>query len=332
MRRCPCLIGLVAGSLVAAASASAHCAETTARGFPADLFEKAKAATVEVLVDDHLQGTGWFVDPQGWAFTAAHMIASPANRVEVLAAAAGRRGAKVVAVDLGHDLALLKVEPRDGGYPAMPLAKSVPPPGESIYLLGTPIFRHSVLLRGMVASDRPVFEYYSSRYVEILHVSATLQGGTSGAAWFNRRGEVVGQQSAVMSLNSVPVGITDMIPVEAIHALWKTKKTASTPSMGMAVEETWQQDRKLLERFPPQTEGLVVRVLEKDRPAERTGLKQWDVVVAADGQKTRLVDQLIGLVRRKQPGQAVKLTVLGPDGTGTREVTVTLGRLEVGWP
>ena len=159
-----------------------------------------------------------------------------------------------------------------------------------------------------------------------------MQGGTSGAPWFNRRGEVVGQQSAVMSLNSVPVGITDMVPVQAIAALRSSKKSASTPNPGMAVEETWQQDRKTLERFPPRTEGLVVKVLEKDRPAERAGLKQFDVILAVDGQRVSLTEQFVRLIRQKQPGQAVKLTVLGPDGTGTREVTLTLGRLEVGWP
>jgi hypothetical protein len=41
---------------------------------------------------------------------------------------------------------------------------------------------------------------------------------------------------------------------------------------------------------------------------------------------------LLRLVRKKKPGETVTLTVLGPDGTGKRQVTVTLGRLEAGWP
>ena len=45
-----------------------------------------------------------------------------------------------------------------------------------------------------------------------------------------------------------------------------------------------------------------------------------------------LPDELLRIVRGKQPGQALKLDVLGPDGTGKREVAVTLGRLEIGWP
>lgn len=325
-------LALVALSLVGVLPAPAHGQDRAAEGLAPGLFEKVKQATVEVLIDDHQKGSGWFVDSQGWAFTAAHMIDTPSSRVEVFWPGASRHSAKVVAVDLGHDLALMQVEPRQGGYPALPLAKTLPAPGDDVFVLGAPMFRHSVLLRGMMACQQPVFEFYGNRHVEVVHIAATVQGGMSGAAWFNRRGEVVGQQSAVLSMNSIPVGIANVVPVQAIAALWNSKKSASTPNMGAAVEETWQQDRAFLGRFPPKTEGLVVKALENDRPAQRAGLKQWDVITAADGQKVRLTDQLVRIVRQKQPGQPIKLAVLGPDGTGTREVTVILGKMEVGWP
>jgi serine protease Do len=306
--------------------------DTATKGAGSSLFENAKRASVEVLVNDHLDGTGWFADSKGLLFTAGHVVGRPGQRIEVLSPVAGRLAAKVLAVDLGHDLALLSVAPRAGGYPVLPLAEKRPPPGEEIFLLGTPIFRHAILLRGMMAHDQPAFEYYSDHYIEIVHVAATAPGGVSGGPWLNRRGEVVGLQSGVMSLNNVPVGIADMSPLEAIRGLLACQRTAATPSLGAALEEPWQQDRGFLDRFPPQTEGLVVKLLQKDGPAARAGLKQWDLIVAIDGHKVRVSEELLRIVLGKRPGQEVELTMLGPDGTGQRKVKVLLGKLEAAWP
>ena len=301
----------------------------------AELYERAKRASVEVLVDGHLSGSGWFADAEGLVMTASHVIRQPDARFEVLSPVAGRMPAKPVAVDMGRDLGLLRVEPREGGYPALPLADRPPPPGEEIFLLGAPVFRHAVLLRGMVARDGPAFEYYAELrcYIEIVHVAATVQHGTSGGPWFNRRGQVVGLQSGVMPVGkTVYTGIAYVAPLDAIRSLLEKRRTTATPTIGCSVEEIWEQKRETLDRFPPGTEGLIVRLMRDDGPAARAGLKQWDLIIAADGQKVRLRDDLLGVIRRKQPGQPLELDVRSPDGTGTRKVAVRLGKLEVGWP
>lgn len=317
----------------AATPAAAEPTPTPGESSTALLYQKLKDASVEVMVDDHLNGSGFFVDGKGLLMTAAHVIDRPDRRFEVLSPSAGRVEIEVVAVDLGHDLALLRVkQPRPEGYPALKLAEAFPPPGEDVFLLGAAVFRHAVLLRGTVARDDTAFEYYTDKYVEVIHVAATVQSGTSGGPWVNRAGEIVGLQSGVMSINSIPVGVANVVPLSAIRELIQDPRTRSTPVMGAGFEETWQQKRDFLDRFPPRTEGLVVRNLLADNPAARAGLKLWDVVVAADGQKVRLSGELVRIVRQKQPGQSVNLTVLGPDGTGTREVSVVLGKLEVAWP
>jgi S1-C subfamily serine protease len=117
-----------------------------------------------------------------------------------------------------------------------------------------------------------------------------------------------------------------------MRTLLQTQRTAATPSIGLAVEETWQQPPDVLKRFPPRTEGLVVKVLKKDGPGARAGVRQWDVIVAADGQTVRLPDELLRIVRGKAPGDTLALTLLSPDGAGTRSAAVRLGSLEVGWP
>jgi hypothetical protein len=60
----------------------------------ASLYGKAKAATVEVLVNGHLNGSGCFVDSKGLVITAAHVIEEPGRRSKSIIhgrAAWGRR-------------------------------------------------------------------------------------------------------------------------------------------------------------------------------------------------------------------------------------------------
>mgnify|MGYP002389270559 FL=1 len=188
------------------------------------------------------------------------------------------------------------------------------------------------MFRAMMARDEPTFEYLNAGYVLVLTVAANVPSGTSGGPWVDRQGALVGVQSGVMSNNGTPVGVAFAGPAGAVRRLLETRQSAATPNAGLAIEETWQQQRDFLDRFPPRTEGLVVKVLQADGPAARAGLKQWDLIVEAEGQAVRLPDELLRIVRSKKPGETLSVGVLGPDGTGKRQVAVTLGRLEAAWP
>jgi serine protease Do len=298
----------------------------------ATVYQKAKAAAVEVLLNGHLNGTGWFVDPKGVLFTAAHVLERPGQKVEVTSPTIGRVAADVLAVDLGHDLALLRIPARDEPFPALPLADRPCTAGEDVFLFGAPIYRHAVLIRGTAARDDTTFEYYEGRYNEVTHISATVPVGMSGGPWLNTRGEVVGLNSGVMSLSGLPVGVAFVAPLPALRRLSDNRRSAATPSLGAAIEELWQQDAKTIGRFPIKTEGLMVAILEDDGPAARGGIKQGELITSADGTKVRLSEELLRIIGKKMPGQSIELRVLSPDGAGERTATVTLGKLEVNWP
>jgi S1-C subfamily serine protease len=190
-----------------------------------------------------------------------------------------------------------------------------------------------VLQPGTVARGDTTFEYYADQggYAEIVHVSATLQPGTSGGAWLDRSGRVVGLQSGVMSVNSAPVGLAFVSPVDALRQLLRSRRHAATPALGFAVEEAWQQDRGFLARFPPATEGLVVKALGVGGPGARAGLQAGDLIAAADGRTLRYPDDFLRWVSRQHPGDTLALKVRRPDNAGFSEVAVTLGRAEAAW-
>jgi S1-C subfamily serine protease len=74
----------------------------------------------------------------------------------------------------------------------------------------------------------------------------------------------------------------------------------------------------------PDADGLLIREVSENSPADRAGLTRGDLIVAAAGQPIRTADDLFGALRAAAPGGTVELTILR--GTDERTVQVTLGQ------
>ena len=298
---------------------------------PSRVYQRAEQASVGLLVDGHYGGSGSFIDREGLIISALHILARPGRKVEVISPTVGRLVAKTVAVDMGHDLVLLRVPARAGGYPTLPLATSMPAAGETVFHFGSPVYRHNIIQRGMIARQGLTYEHQGN-FVEVMQIAANVQEGTSGGPWLNQAGQIIGVQSGAVTSKGQTAGIANVAPGLAIAPLLKSKKNSQTPTLGLFVDELWILQANELKPYPPGQEGLIIQTLKKDGPAMQAGLKKGEIIVAAGEQKLRDRDQLLRLVRKKKPGEAVELTVVGPQGTDQRKLKVIVGRLEVQWP
>lgn len=298
-------------------------------GAPPELYRLASEASVEILTDDHLDGSGFIVHPSGIAVTAAHAVTDPRRRIEVRSGTLGRHRVTVIARDVGHDIALLRLPPRAEPYPALPLADRPAVVGSDVWLFGAPLFRHGVLLAAMVARDKPTFEYLPDQqyYLRVYHLSGPSPVGTSGGPWLDARLSVVGLQSGLMHDGGAPVGIAYMAPVEAIRRLLERKTDAETPTMRVGFEELWEQPDAFRRQFPERLEALVAVRVTPGGPAARAGLRPQDVITHIDGRRVRLRDEILAAIRSRRIGAPVELKVLRP-GVAPRSVSVTLARLE----
>jgi serine protease Do len=296
------------------------------------LYERVTPACVEILSDGHLSGSGWFCSPEGLVMTAGHVMEKPEMNLEVLVAPDQRYKAHLVALDRGHDLALIEVEGAEGPFPTLPLAREMPAVGEDAFVFGMPLYRHAVLLTGQPARQGTTFEWLGTEtsYAEIVHFHGASPQGMSGGPWINPQGEVIGLQSSMMSLNDAPMGIAFVSPLGAIRHLIETRRNGDTPHIGCAFDEFWEHDLDFIRSFPAGTEGVVIRMPAKDSPVEKAGLRELDCVTAVDGKPIRYRDQMVGAMRSKKPGETLELSVLRK-GEAARTVKVTLNNLEQDW-
>ena len=288
------------------------------------VYAKLKEASVEILMNGRLAGAGSVVDGKGHVLIANHMVPGDGAKLEAQSTTLGRHPVKVVARDRAHDLVLLKLPARDKPYPHLSLAKAKTKAGQRVYLFGAPVFRHHVMISGTVARNRPTFEFYDGAFREILHISAISPIGTSGGPWVNASGELIGVQSAAMTINSAHQGIAYAAPLASLRRLLEKKETVQSATMQTGVEELWGQEPKFIAQLPKGLRGLVIRQLRANGVAAKAGLKEWDIIVAVEGKPVERTENLLRLIRSKQPGQSIKLRVTDRTGKKPRDLTIKL--------
>jgi len=290
------------------------------------LYRSARQASVFVLADGRHRGSGFFADPDGLIVTAAHMVKGTTKGLEVVSPAVGRLEAERVAIDLGHDLALLRVPKRREPYPWLPVAPQMPAPGEEIFLFGDPVFRHRLFLGGPVALLEPTYDYSPGTgcYIRVFFIAGTSPEGTSGGCWVDRRGRAVGVQSGYLNSTKAPAGIAMAGPPDAIRRLLATQTSPATTTLGTRLDELWTQPPGFIARFPKGTQGIVTVVPQKDGPVAKAGLTKESLITAIDGQPVLYIDDAMGIIRSKKPGDEVTLEVMDPGKPAQRTVKVRL--------
>lgn len=293
------------------------------------LYETVRSASVFVLLDGRHQGSGFFATPDGLIVTSAHMVKGKADGLEVVSPSCGRLRAERVALDLGHDLALLRAPRRAEPYPWLPIAGRVPAPASQVFLFGDPVFRHRLLIAGAVALAEPTYSYNPGvgGYIRVYYVAGTSPEGTSGGCWVDPAGRVVGLQSGFLNSPKAPAGIAMVAPPDAIGHLLATRASREAATLGTRLDELWTQPTGFIARFPKGTEGVLTVLPDKDGPVAKAGLTKESLITAIDGRPVAYLDDVMAAVRAKRPGDTVTLEVLDPGDKPPRIVPVVLARL-----
>jgi len=294
------------------------------------LYETVRRASVFVLANGRHMGSGFFAAPDGLVVTSAHMVKGRSDGIEVVSPVAGRLKAERVAMDLGHDIALLRVVGHGGPFPSLPIDERPPTPASEVFLFGDPVFRHRLLLTGFVSVAEPGYSYSPGTgcYIRVFYVTGTSPEGTSGGCWVDRRGRVVGVQAGFLNSPKAPAGIAMVCPADAIRRLVSTRASCEVATLGTRLDELWTQPEGFIARFPKGTQGVLGVVPAKDGPVAKAGLTKESLITAIDGKPVVFIEDLMAAVRLKKPGDEVVLQVLDPGDKPARTVTVRLGKVQ----
>ncbi|MDG4824171.1 trypsin-like peptidase domain-containing protein [Asanoa sp. WMMD1127] len=184
-------------------------------GVPGDLVGAAATALPGVVSvrAGAAGGSGFVIDAQGHVITNNHVVAGATN-VSVVGGDGRRRPAEVVGRDPGSDIAVLRVASAEGLRP-LAFAAGSPRVGEPVLAVGSPLGLSGTVTAGIVSAlDRQVRLGAGVRRAAI-QTDASINPGNSGGPLVNARGEVVGVNTAIATLEGGGnIGIGFAIPVE----------------------------------------------------------------------------------------------------------------------
>src|SRR4051794_690367 len=268
-------------------------------------------------------GRGWgrgsgVVTAAGVVLTNAHVLRG--EEVGVLFADGRTEHGRVAGADPDLDLAAIAVETGDAPAVAWePDAVEAIAIGAPVFALANPGGRGLRTTFGLVSATGRSFRGPRGRRIggSIEH-SAPLPRGSSG-------GPLVDAEGRLLGLNSVRVegGLILALPADAAmrrraEAL-ASGTGASRPRLGIAIAPPRAARRMRAAVGLPERDGLLVRGVEAESPADTAGLQRGDLLVGVNHQPLTSVDELFDAL---EAADELELTVLR--GTEERTVSVIL--------
>ena len=278
------------------------------------------------MPEDYTQrglGSGVIIDSDGVILTNNHVV-DKADDIIVRLIDGRELKAEVKGTDPRTDLAVIKIDA--SGLPFVKLGNSDEVRvGEWVLAIGSPLeenFAHTVTAGIISAKGRTGVGL--TQYEDFIQTDAAINPGNSGGALVNLKGELIGINTAIASRSGGNIGIGFAIPSNLASKVKSdiiTRGKVVRGWLGVNIRDITPEFAKMYDLKTD--EGVLIREVVQDGPAEAAGVQAGDVVVALDGKKIRNVTELSTKVGSTEPDKIVKLEVLR-DGK-TKEIAVKLG-------
>lgn len=290
-------------------------------------------------------GSGVIIRSDGYIVTNNHVVAN-ATKVEVTLNNGKTYEAKVIGTDPATDVALIKVDA--SGLPTIPFGDSDSLRlGEWVLAIGSPLGRElqSTITAGIVSAKGRQMggDPQNPGAVKIesfIQTDAAVNPGNSGGALVNKKGELVGINTAIVSTTgsysgysfAVPSNIVNKVVSDLIDFGSVKRARLGISMINLDVLLGNEEARKELgikegDLKLSTNEGVYIAEVVKGGAAEKAGVKSGDVLIAIDGARVKNSAAVQEKVNNYHPGDKAELTVI----RGGREVVIPVEFLgEVG--
>src|SRR5947209_547836 len=261
-------------------------------------------------------GSGVLFTPDGYLLTNAHVVRG-AKRVGVSLTDGSTLEASVVGADEPTDLAVIAVDGSRLPYAELGSSAKLRV-GQLVVAIGNPLGFSSTVSAGVVSALGRTMRATSGRLMEgIIQSDVALNPGNSGGPLVDSRGRVVGINTA-MILGAQ--GLSFSVPIDT--AKWVLGQLMTVGRVRRGHLGIAGQNRPLARsaaRRLAQDAGVEVMRVERGGPAAEAGVVAGDVIVAADGEPVRSVDDLHRLLGRWPLAGALTLRILRDGALATIE-------------
>ncbi len=315
-----------------------------------EIYKMARDATVNItstvyrlgffyeIYPSRNTGSGFFVSENGEILTNNHVISGRAPQITVTLSDHSRYRAKVLVRDRLNDLALIKIEP-DRKVPYLRLGDSdAVQVGQKVLAIGNPFGLEGTLTTGIVSSlGRTIRDENGNDLEDMIQTDAAINPGNSGGPLLDSQGNVIGVNTAIYGPGG-NIGIGFAMPINRAKRMieeYRTGRKFGPPILGIN-GVTIRGD--LAEAIDlPREGGFLIYKVFPGTPAEAAGLRgarRWvivgnfelgiggDLIMEIDGRPMNTRDALRRYLRRKRPGDTIRLKIFRNGRVLERDVTL----------
>lgn len=312
-----------------------------------DLFgQQQEDSSAENTDDSNLveasEGSGVIYNKDGdsaYVVTNNHVVGG-SDGLEVVMSDGTKVKGELMGTDAVTDLAVIKISSENVEEVATFGDSSALKVGEPAIAIGSPLgsqYANSVT-SGIISSvNRPISDSTSGVNISAIQTDAAINPGNSGGPLVNIAGQVIGINSskiASTSTESSDISVEGMgfaIPsndvVKIIDQLQKDGKV-TRPALGINMVDlssvTSQQQEQILGVPSSVKSGVVITNVMNATPAEKAGLKQYDVITKVDGEEVTSATDLQSILYGKNVGDTITITYYRGDKESTTKVDLTI--------
>lgn len=256
-------------------------------------------------------GSGFIFNSNGQILTNAHVV-SGTDKVTVTLKDGRSFEGKVLGSDSVTDVAVVKIDAQN--LPIVGLGNSDRiQAGEWAIAIGNPLGLDNTVTSGIISAIGRSSSQVGipDQQVQYIQTDAAINPGNSGGPLLNERGEVIGMNTAIIKGAQ---GIGFAIPINKAKSIAEqliSRGKVDHPYLGVQmVEITPEVLQKLPAKFQVSSDrGVLIVSVQKDSPAEKSGLQAGDVIVKLNDTDVNKPANLQKLVQDSAVGSNLQLEV-----------------------
>jgi S1-C subfamily serine protease len=254
-------------------------------------------------------GSGFIISSDGYIVTNSHVV-NKARKIEVVLQDGRIFRPELIGEDPATDIAVLRIDGNQLNYIRFG-DSDILQVGQMAIAIGNPYGFQYSLTAGVVSALGRTLRSESGRLIDdVIQTDAALNPGNSGGPLVNSRGEVIGVNTAVIlpaqGLCFAVAGNLANYIVDKLIIEGKVRRGF----VGIA-GQIMRFNSKAIQRYKLLVKsGIYVQGLESESPADRSDLRQGDIIIGFKDQPVQSIDDLHRFLDDTVINQKVILKVL----------------------